>query len=54
MPAASVGVESGCMIQQLPCEGEASHLGEGSWYSDGMGCPGTGIQWGDNSTWTAA
>lgn len=43
----------GCFIQQLPGVGQATHLGDSTWYSDATACPGTWIQSGD-ATWTAA
>src|SRR5512142_2506442 len=49
-----VGVDpQGCNIQQLPGVGEATHLGNSTWYSDARACPGTWMQFGD-ATWTAA
>jgi hypothetical protein len=49
-----VGVDQqGCFIQKLPGIGEATHLGESTFYSGAKSCPGTWIQSGDG-TWTAA
>ena len=42
-----VGVVDGCNIQQLPGEGEATHLGLSTWYSDAIACPATLTQSGD-------
>jgi hypothetical protein len=53
-----VGIdENGCNIQQLPGEGQATHLGDSTWYSDAVACidPATmaGVQYG-SSIFTAA
>ncbi len=33
-----VGVVDNCLVQQLPCQGEATHLGESTLYSDARSC----------------
>jgi hypothetical protein len=53
-----VGVdEQGCNIQKLPGEGQATHLGKSTWYSDAKACifppTMTGAQYG-SSIFTAA
>ncbi len=48
-----LGVDQGCLIQKLPGVGEATHLGESTFYSDAKSCLGTWTQSGDG-TWTAA
>ncbi len=33
------GVENGCLVQVLPCAGQATHLGKSTWYSgDARSC----------------
>ena len=43
-----IGVDSsGCLIQQMTGEGDATHLGTSTWVSDALSCPATWEQTGD-------
>ena len=43
----------GCVKQELPGTGQATHLGLSTWYSEATGCPAAGTQFG-SSIFTAA
>ena len=48
MSPRAVGVtEDGCNIQELPGEGQATHLGMSSFYSNAFACPAALVQFGD-------